>query len=143
MQTLNLIRNFYHKGSPGNYLAIDTEIVSNSQTINDGECMQIDSDHDRHVFKDLSQSSGNDTPSIEDVKTALCVRKFKEFHIKTIDAIAQGNDVILVQPTGSGKSFCFTVPALLNPGKVCIVIEPVVAIINNQVETLQKRALML
>ncbi|MCY3928216.1 MAG: DEAD/DEAH box helicase, partial [Acidobacteria bacterium] len=71
--------------------------------------------------------------------TTLCIKEFKEFQIKTIDAIAHGNDVILVQPTGSGKSLCFTVPALLNPRKVCIVIEPVVAIINNQVEALQKK----
>ena len=129
--------------SPGGYLALDTELVSNSQAINDVEYIQIDSDHDRHAYKDLSQSSTNDTSSIEEVKTTLCIKEFKEFQIKTIDAIAHGNDVILVQPTGSGKSLCFTVPALLNPRKVCIVIEPVVAIINNQVEALQKKALML
>ena len=92
---------------PRRYLAIDTEIVSNSQTINDAECMQIDTDHDRHVFQELSQSSSNDTPSIEDVKIVLCVKEFKEFQIKTIDAVAQGNDVILVQPTGSGKSLLY------------------------------------
>jgi len=125
--------------SPGGYLALDTELVNNSQAINDVEYIQIDSDHDRHAYKDLSQSSTNDTSSIEEVKTTLCIKEFKEFQIKTIDAIAHGNDVILVQPTGSGKSLCFTVPALLNPRKVCIVIEPVVAIINNQVEALQKK----
>ena len=33
--------------------------------------------------------------------------------------------------------------ALLNSRKVCVVTEPVVAIINNKVEALQKKALML
>ena len=47
----------------------------------------------------------------------------------------------MVQPTGSGKSLCFTFPALLNPGKISIVIEPVVAIINNQVEALQNKGI--
>lgn len=70
MQTLELLP----QDLPSSYLAIDTEIVSNSQTINDVECMQIDTDHDRHVFQEFSQSSSNDTPSIEDVKTALCVK---------------------------------------------------------------------
>ena len=36
---------------------------------------------------------------------------------------------------------CFTFPALLNPGKVSIVIEPVVAIINNQVEALKNKGI--
>ena len=57
--------------------------------------------------------------------------------MQTISAVSHGNDVVLVQPTGSGKSLCFIVPALLNPNKVCIVIEPSIAIINNQVEALQ------
>ena len=61
--------------------------------------------------------------------------------MQCINAVQQGRDVILVQPTGSGKSLCFTFPALLNPGKVCIVIEPVVAIINNQVEALQRKGI--
>ena len=46
-----------------------------------------------------------------------------------------------MQPTGSGKSICFMVPALLNPSKVCIVIEPLVAIINNQVKILQRKGI--
>ena len=36
---------------------------------------------------------------------------------------------------------CFTFPALLNPGKVCVVVEPLVAIINNQVESLVKKGI--
>ena len=121
-------------------LALNTELV-NSQTSNDVECMQIDYDHDRLAYKDLSQSSTNDASSIEEIKTGLYIKEFKEFQIKTIDAIAHGHDVVLVQPAGSGKSLCFTVPALLNSRKVCIVIEPVVAIINNQVEALQKKGI--
>jgi len=41
-----------------------------------------------------------------------------------------------VQPTGSGKSVRFTLLALFPPGKVSLVIEPAVAIIINQMETL-------
>ena len=50
-----------------------------------------------------------------------------------------GKDVVIVQPTGSGKSLCYTVPALLNPGKITLVIEPVVAIITNQVLSLRAK----
>jgi len=69
------------------------------------------------------------------------VSELKEFQAQCINAVQQGRDVILVQPTGSGKSLCFTFSALLNPGKVCIVIEPVEAIINNQVEALLRKGI--
>lgn len=79
--------------------------------------------------------------NMKKVKTTLNMRELKEFQVQCINAVQQGSNVILVQPTGSGKSLCFTFPALLNPGKVGIVIEPVVAIINNQVEALQKKGI--
>jgi len=44
-------------------------------------------------------------------------------------AIRDGKDAIIVQPTGSGRSVCLALPALLSPGKVNLVIEIVVAII--------------
>ena len=46
-----------------------------------------------------------------------------------------------MQPTGSGKSVCFILPALVFPGKVSLVVEPVVAVIINQVEALQKKGI--
>ena len=49
--------------------------------------------------------------------------------------------MIVVQPTGSGKSLCFVVPSLMFPGKVALVIEPGVAIITNQVDSLQKKGI--
>ena len=55
--------------------------------------------------------------------------------MQIISAVSHENDVVLVQPTGSGKSLCFIVPALLNPSKVCIVIKLSVPIIKNQAET--------
>ena len=62
---------------------------------------------------------------IEILKTA----NFKQFQLEAIELLQTGKDVGIVQPTGSGKSLCYTVPALLNPGKITLVIEPVVAII--------------
>ena len=46
-------------------------------------------------------------------------------------------DVVVVQLTGSGKSLCYIASALLNPGKVTLVIEPVVAVITDQVRSLK------
>lgn len=42
---------------------------------------------------------------------------------KLIDAILAGRDVMGIMPTGSGKSLCYQIPALLLPG-VTLVISP-------------------
>jgi len=55
---------------------------------------------------------------------------YKKIQVEVIEALQCGKDVIIVQPTGLGKSLCYVAPALLNPGKVTLVIEPVVAIIK-------------
>ena len=82
----------------------------------------------------MGEIQGSD---IENAKALLKIRGLKQFQISYLAAIKQDEDVIIVQPTGSGKSVCFTLLALLSPGKISLVIEPVVAIIINQVETLQ------
>ena len=46
--------------------------------------------------------------------------------------------MVVVQPTGSGKSLYFVVPGLMFPGKVALVVEPAVAVITNQVYSMQK-----
>jgi len=75
------------------------------------------------------------------VKFMLKITQFKQFQIDCVIGVKQGKDVIVVQPTGSGKSMCFVVPALLMKQKVCLVIEPVVAVILNQIESLQRKGI--
>ena len=69
------------------------------------------------------------------------IKELKEFQFQSISALREGKDIIVVQPTGSGKSTCYTLPALLSSGKVAIVIEPVVAIITNQVDSLTTKGI--
>jgi ATP-dependent DNA helicase RecQ len=49
-------------------------------------------------------------------------------------------DALVVMPTGGGKSICFQLPALLNDG-LTIVVSPLVALMENQVQELRDRHL--
>ncbi len=57
-----------------------------------------------------------------------------------IEAILQNKDVLALLPTGGGKSICYQVPALAREG-ICIVISPLIALIQNQVDQLKTRGI--
>ena len=55
-----------------------------------------------------------------------------------INALVSCQDVLAVLPTGSGKSLCYQIPGLLNEG-ICVVISPLVALMEDQVNDLMGR----
>lgn len=65
---------------------------------------------------------------------------FRGSQEEIINAVANNQDVLGLLPTGGGKSLCFQIPALMKDG-ICIVISPLMALIENQVDNLQKRGI--
>ena len=64
---------------------------------------------------------------------------FREFQIEAINAIEEGNDVVVIQRTGSGKSLVYQVPSLFSSVKYTIVICPTISLILNQVNHLKEK----
>ncbi|WP_339652485.1 RecQ family ATP-dependent DNA helicase [uncultured Maribacter sp.] len=65
---------------------------------------------------------------------------FRGSQEEIINAVINNQDVLGLLPTGGGKSLCFQVPALMKDG-ICIVISPLIALIENQVDNLQNRGI--
>ncbi|GGH80395.1 ATP-dependent DNA helicase RecQ [Filimonas zeae] len=57
-----------------------------------------------------------------------------------IKALLENKDVFALLPTGGGKSICFQVPAMMRHG-VCLVVTPLIALMKDQVEGLEKRGI--
>ena len=54
-----------------------------------------------------------------------------------IQKLIDGKSVIVTMPTGSGKSLCYQLPALLSNG-VTLIISPLIALMKDQVDALQE-----
>src|SRR5436309_5611710 len=56
-----------------------------------------------------------------------------------VRAALEGRDALVVMPTGSGKSLCYQLPALVRDD-LTIVVSPLVSLMQDQVEALAARA---
>jgi ATP-dependent DNA helicase RecQ len=65
---------------------------------------------------------------------------FREGQREVISAILDGKDAVVVMPTGSGKSLCYQLPAMMLGGAT-LVVSPLIALMKDQVDALRERGL--
>ena len=75
---------------------------------------------------------------LEQVGELFGFRRWRPGQLETMCCFMEGGDFLAVLPTGSGKSVTFQIPALLSPG-ITLVISPLKALMNDQVENLRAR----
>lgn len=66
------------------------------------------------------------------------LNRFRNGQMPIVQAALNGKSVLVVSPTGSGKTLCFQLPGLLRPG-VSLVVSPLKTLMGEQVSSLLRR----
>ncbi len=61
---------------------------------------------------------------------------FRPLQREIIDTTLAGSDAVALLPTGAGKSLCYQLPALVEPG-LTLVVSPLIALMKDQVDALE------
>ena len=79
-------------------------------------------------------------PTLESARGLLAERfglsEFRPGQAEVIEALLAGRSALAVFPTGSGKSLCYQLPALLLDG-VTVVVSPLIALMKDQIDALR------
>ena len=70
------------------------------------------------------------------LKSVFGFDEFRPGQQEIVQAILGGENVLGVMPTGSGKSLCYQLPAIIRPG-LTVVVSPLIALMRDQVRQLQ------
>lgn len=71
------------------------------------------------------------------LKDVFKIDKLRELQLPTMNAIMSKEDVILIMPTGGGKSLCYQLPAVISKG-ITIVVSPLVSLMEDQLHGLHR-----
>ncbi len=96
----------------------------------------------RH-FREVRQFMST-VPGVEGLRGKLQrhfgFKRFRAGQVEAVSAAMSGRDVLVVMPTGSGKSLCYQLPALELEGST-VVVSPLIALMKDQAEKLREHGL--
>ena len=93
-------------------------------------------------LKDKKEKIETDTPVIdkEILRRYFGYSEFRQLQQDIILDVLKGNDVLVLMPTGGGKSLCYQYPSLLFKG-LTIVVSPLISLMKNQVDSLRSNGI--
>lgn len=100
-----------------------------------GECVSFAISNLARLFHNSAVKPGPDSLH-ELLKKYFGFASFRPLQSEIIHDALAGKDVFAVLPTGGGKSLCFQLPALAQPG-LTVVVSPLIALMKDQVDALQ------
>jgi ATP-dependent DNA helicase RecQ len=81
-----------------------------------------------------------DMPPRDLLRTCFGYHDFRGHQEAVIHHVLAGKDALVLMPTGSGKSLCYQIPAMLRPG-LGVVVSPLIALMQNQVDAARQVAI--
>ena len=73
--------------------------------------------------------------------TRFGLSSLKAFQLDAVNAVESKLDAVVIQPTGSGKSLCYQLPALFDCNQFTVVICPTLSLISSQLQDLQTKGI--
>jgi len=77
---------------------------------------------------------------IEVLEKVFGFDRFRSFQEEAVDAVLSGRDLLMILPTGGGKSLCYQLPSLMMDG-VTVVVSPLIALMQDQVRGLNENGI--
>lgn len=99
-----------------------------------------------NMWADEISPSPNTSSAIEEACMIMTLTetfnmtRFREYQKEIIKALCSGNDCLVIQPTGSGKSLCFQFPAVYM-NKIALVITPTISLMQDHVNNCEKHGI--
>ena len=85
---------------------------------------------------EAARATGSPDEALGLLKSVFGFDGFRAGQAEIVSAIAGGDDILAIMPTGGGKSLCYQLPALMRDG-VTVVVSPLIALMRDQVASLQ------
>ena len=79
--------------------------------------------------------------SLAALRTVWKYDAFRPGQQEIVDAVLAGEDLVVIAPTSFGKSVCFQLPAVMRPDRPVLVVSPLIALMQDQVQQARGRGI--